>query len=283
VGYTPPSAEPPMAPAPQPPPAELPPAAPPLGAPPPQGDEAPAPPRESEHEPPTPVPLPPAEQPPASVAPQDDSDEHSAHDSSSQIGVYRLDDVLSKSRIKELKTRRQAAAKPPPSDAPWEKSAKHQVPRKQDPPKGLLGELRAVLSKAVPRRETAANPFDATPSVTSEQVRREARILSEVEVYYQLGGDQRLGIAQDFSLQGLFLAVTPTDPLPRQGAMLRLEFPIDLPDDTALIRMITEVRWSHGEDDPDAAGRGVGLQIATFKNNADRELYEAYVNALLMG
>ena len=250
----------------------LPPADPPPEAPP---QPTPRPPRQA--------PLPAAEQVPISAPLPDNVDEHTAPDSSSQIGVYRLDDVLSQNRIKELKTRRTSAPKPDRDGAPWEKSAKHQVPRKADPPKGLLGELRAVLSKAVPRRETVANPYEASPSITSEQVRREARILSEVEVHYQLGGDQRLGVAQDFSLQGLFLALTPTDPMPRLGAMLRLEFPIDLPDDTALIRMITEVRWAHGEDDPDAPGRGIGLQIATFQNNADRELYEAYVNALLTG
>ncbi len=194
-------------------------------------------------------------------------------------GLYRLDEILTPSRMNDLRQGGSVSART--GDAPWESPAAREVPRRSEPPRGLLGELRKALVRVVPRRDTAQTPWTSPADVPAERVRREARILSQVPVTYQLGGEERRATAQDFSKQGLFLAIEPTDQLPLIGALLRVGFPIELVEESTMVHLIGEVRWLHGEEDPEVAGRGMGLQIDRFETNADRLVFEAYVASLL--
>ncbi len=208
-----------------------------------------------------------------------------------QDGVYRLEDLLAPDRIGEITDSQRSPRSQPASaegHAPWERSARKpgavaaarttpQPPEK----KGFFAGLRKAFERPA-RRPTASTPWrkDAL-QVSAEQVKREARILSEVEVFYQAAGDRHQGVAQDFSRQGMFLATGPSAPLPRIGAIVRVFFPVELPSEVVQCRLNAEVRWVHGEDDERADGRGAGLQITAFDTRAEREVFEAYVAALL--
>ena len=131
-----------------------------------------------------------------------------------------------------------------------------------------------------PRRDSAVAPWSIPPGLSKEVIGREARILSEVTVSYLAAGQKRFATAQDFSRQGMFLAVANDDPLPKVGAVVRLGFPIELPDDLYVMRMTAEVRWVHGDDVARTAGRGAGLRICAFDTAAEQQFFEEYVKSL---
>lgn len=135
--------------------------------------------------------------------------------------------------------------------------------------------------KPSPRRPGVRAPWNETPGPDPSGAEREARILSQVTVSYLCAGKKRFGTAQDFSRRGMFVAVPDEDPLPLVGAIVRVGFPIELPQDLVVARMTTEVRWSYGEDSPNSPGRGVGLQISAFDTAAEQRQYEEYTRSII--
>ena len=133
----------------------------------------------------------------------------------------------------------------------------------------------------IPRREGAWTPWSGNEEPPSGGVDREARILSEVPVTYFHAGADLSGTAQDFSRQGMFLAVMPGDALPRLGDAVRVRFPVPVAAEAEVVGMRAEVRWTHGGDGRSARGRGVGLQIVRFDDDACQDTYERWVTSLL--
>lgn len=161
------------------------------------------------------------------------------------------------------------------TDPPWEGP--------EDDPAGqsLSGGLDEQPVRPLPRRPGARAPWSEPSAGHAAVEEREARIFSQVTVSYLAAGQKRFGTAQDFSRQGLFLAIPDEDPLPRMGAIVRVGFPIEFPDDLVVVRMTTEVRWNYGDDAPDAPGRGVGLQISAFDSAAEQRCYEDYTRSII--
>lgn len=133
----------------------------------------------------------------------------------------------------------------------------------------------------LPRRESAWTPWSGGQVQKPDKIDREERVLSEIPVTYFGTGGEHSGMAQDFSRQGLFLAVLPDEPLPRLGEVLRVQFPVPEGDDVAMVGMHGEVRWTHGADQRATRGKGVGLQIVRFDDEAGQQAYQRWVAFLL--
>ena len=133
----------------------------------------------------------------------------------------------------------------------------------------------------VPRRETATIPWLDDPDAVEELDDRETRVISEVSVSFMVAGDRHAATVQDFGPDGLFLALAPTEALPEEGAMMRIEFPVVTLGDVRYVRLFAEVRWTHGEGDPETSGRGVGARIVDYESPVERQIYEHHVQALL--
>jgi len=132
----------------------------------------------------------------------------------------------------------------------------------------------------VPRRPGAATPWDPEDGEAGRSGRG-IRILAEAPATYHSAGQERYGTVQDFGAEGMFLAIAPGDPVPPNGAVVRVKFAVPRPDGPRSVRFVAEVRWGHGQNDPGAQGRGMGLQIMDFPTPAERQAYEAHVAALL--
>ena len=193
-------------------------------------------------------------------------------------GVHTLDDIVPPGEHKEPEPELRVVSPPwedgqPQDDAPpWEEDPEAAA----DDPRA---EGQYPEPEGSPRRSSAATPW--TPADDRDDDDREVRILSEVTVSYLSAGNKRFGTAQDFSLQGMFLAVPVGDPLPRLGAFVRVGFPIELRDDLFVVRMTAEVRWQHGQGEPNAEGRGVGLQISAFDSATEQQVFDSYVHSLI--
>ena len=133
----------------------------------------------------------------------------------------------------------------------------------------------------LPRRESAWTPWSGAQVQKPDKVDREERVLSEIPVTYFGAGGEHSGMAQDFSRQGLFLAVLPDDPLPRLGEIVRIRFPVPEGEDVAMVGMHGEIRWTHGADSRATRGKGVGLQIVRFDDEAGQQAYQRWVAFLL--
>ena len=166
---------------------------------------------------------------------------------------------------------------------PVEPAAEPMVPAapRPDATESLREGLDTHTTLGTPRRDSAITPWSIPPGTPPDVVTREARILSEVMVSYLSAGRKRFGTAHDFSQHGLFLAVKSGDVVPPVGAVLRVGFPIETPRNLFVIRMTAEVRWAHGGDQADAAGRGVGLQVCAFDTATEHQFYEEYVKSLV--
>jgi len=182
-------------------------------------------------------------------------------------GVHTLDDIVPPGEAREPEPEVRVES------PPWESG-------KGDPADDPLAGGQYPEPEGAPRRQTASTPWSPAEERDDDDD-REVRILSEVTVSYLSAGRKRFGTAQDFSLQGMFLAVPVDDPLPRLGAFVRVGFPIELRDDLFVVRMTAEVRWQHGQDDPQAEGRGVGLQISAFDSATEQQVFDSYVHSLL--
>ncbi len=134
---------------------------------------------------------------------------------------------------------------------------------------------------ALPRRESAWTPWSGAPVQKVAPVDREDRVLSQVPVTYFGAGGEHSGMAQDFSRQGMFLAVLPDEPLPRLGEVVRVQFPVPEGEDVAVVGLHGEVRWTHGADRGAARGKGIGLQIVRFDDEAGEQAYLRWVAFLL--
>jgi len=136
--------------------------------------------------------------------------------------------------------------------------------------------------QGMPRRESAHIPWlDDSDAVEELSTDREERVFSEVAVVYMLAGKRHAATVQDFGLEGMYLAAAPFATLPAMGDMIRIEFPVVMPSEVRYVRMFTEVRWSHGQADPDTTGRGVGVRIVDYEAPLERQIYEDYVAMLL--
>jgi len=207
--------------------------------------------------------------------------------------VRTLEDILPEAAREANKTAQaRRAATFEVSSPPWEHQIEEgpttsvEIPVVRDEPRpdateSLREGLETRPASGTPRRDSATPPWSIPPGLSKEVVKREARILSEVTVSYLTAGRKRFGTAQDFSQHGLFLAVELGDAVPLVGAVVRVGFPIETPDDLFVIRMTAEVRWSHGNDRAEAAGRGVGLQVCAFDTAAEQQFYSEYVTSLL--
>jgi hypothetical protein len=133
----------------------------------------------------------------------------------------------------------------------------------------------------LPRRESAWTPWSGAEVNKPDEVDREDRVLSEIPVTYFGTGGEKSGTAQDFSRQGMFLAVLPTEALPRLGDVMRLSFPVPEADGVCMVGMHGEVRWTHGADDRAAKGKGVGLQIVRFDDEPGERAYQRWVSYLV--
>ncbi len=134
----------------------------------------------------------------------------------------------------------------------------------------------------VPRRPSAGTPWDSEDEEVSRSGRG-IRILAEAPATYHSAGQERFGTVQDFDSQGMFLAIAPGDPVPPMGAVVRVKYAVPQPDGPRSVRFTAEVRWGHGDNDPGAQGRGMGLLIMDFPTPAERRAYETHVTALLSG
>ena len=152
-------------------------------------------------------------------------------------------------------------------------------------PEALLPPVDPALpddeAARLPRRESAWTPWSGAEVHKPDVVDREDRVLSEIPVTYFGAGGELSGMAQDFSRQGMFLAVLPADNLPRLGEVLRVKFPVPEGDDVAMVGMHGEVRWTHGADDRAAKGKGVGLQIVRFDDDSGERAYQRWVSYLI--
>ena len=152
-------------------------------------------------------------------------------------------------------------------------------------PEALLPPVDPALpgdeAARLPRRESAWTPWSGGEVKKHDAVDREDRVLSEIPVTYFGTGGEKSGTAQDFSRQGMFLAVLPSEALPRLGDVMRLCFPVPEADGVSMVGMHGEVRWTHGADGRAAKGKGVGLQIIRFDDEPGEQAYQRWVSYLI--
>ncbi len=190
--------------------------------------------------------------------------------------VHTLEDIVPEADRASI-----SAEITPPWDAAETTNPPWEAPEDDPAGQSLSGGHDEQPVQPSPRRPDARTPWNEPSGKHAAVEEREARILSQVTVSYLAAGLKRFGTAQDFSQHGLFLAIPSADPLPRLGAIVRVGFPIEFPDELVVARMTTEVRWSYGDDAPNSPGRGVGLQISAFDSAAEQRSYEEYARSII--
>jgi hypothetical protein len=111
-----------------------------------------------------------------------------------------------------------------------------------------------------------------------ELQRSERRILTSLPVTFLAAGEERHGIACNFSPGGVYLAA---EEFPRIGSVIHVLFPLRSPDGSEReVAFNGVVRW-YRRDRPDLdLPDGFGLQIISFQSSEDRWLYTSFARKI---
>ncbi len=137
-----------------------------------------------------------------------------------------------------------------------------------------------VASAPVPPAQIG--PGGGVPTAVSrdeESVDRANRVVTEIPVEFILAGRRYSGTACNFSQGGLYVA---SNEYPRVGSVVRVFFPLETPEaEPRAVEFNGVVRWFQQDRPELELPAGFGVQIMTFENARDSQLYADYVTRAL--
>lgn len=137
-----------------------------------------------------------------------------------------------------------------------------------------------VASPPVPPAQIGpAGGITREPSPAEDEIERASRVITEIPVEFILSGRRYSGTACNFSHGGLYVA---SPEYPRVGSVVRVFFPLETdPGEPCTVEFNGVVRWFQQDRPELELPSGFGVQIMTFENVRDSQLYADLVSRAL--